>query len=360
MADSKLKVAFIGTGIMGAPIAGHILDAGYPLTVFNRTAEKAAGLIERGAVWADSPAAAAREADVVFTMVGYPTDVEEIYLAGDGLLASAKDGAYLIDLTTSAPELARDIAEAAEVSGKHAIDCPVTGGESGAVAGTLTAIAGATERDIEPVRALLETFTATICCFGGAGKGQAAKLANQVALAGSMVGMADALSFAQQNDLDLEAVRRMICSGTGMSGAMQQLAPKSLEGDYKPGFMVAHFLKDLGLALQVAEEKEIALPGADTAFTLYDMLEAIGGGRLGTQAVTLLYQEEAEAVAAGLDWSLYTQQAHEHGEGCGCGHEHGEDHECSCGHHHEDGHECGCGEGHGEGHECRCGHHHGE
>lgn len=260
MADSKLKVAFIGTGIMGAPIAGHILDAGYPLTVFNRTAEKAAGLIERGAVWADSPAAAAREADVVFTMVGYPTDVEEIYLAGDGLLASAKDGAYLIDLTTSAPELARDIAEAAEVSGKHAIDCPVTGGESGAVAGTLTAIVGATERDIEPVRALLETFTATICCFGGAGKGQAAKLANQVALAGSMVGMADALSFAQQNDLDLEAVRRMICSGTGMSGAMQQLAPKSLEGDYKPGFMVAHFLKDLGLALQVAEEKEIALP----------------------------------------------------------------------------------------------------
>lgn len=150
MATKKLNVAFIGTGIMGAPIAGHILDAGYPLTVFNRTKSKAEGLLAKGAVWADSPSAAAEGADVVFTMVGYPADVEEIYLSGTGLLACAKEGAYLIDLTTSAPELARDIAGAAEVCGKHAFDCPVTGGEGGAIAGTLTAIVGATERDIEP------------------------------------------------------------------------------------------------------------------------------------------------------------------------------------------------------------------
>ena len=155
MASKNLKIAFIGTGIMGAPIAGHIMDAGYELTVYNRTKEKAADLIERGAAWADSVAEAAKDADVVFTMVGFSTDVEEVYLAGEGLLASAKDGAYLIDLTTSAPELARDIAGAAEVCGKHAFDCPVTGGESGAIAGTLTAIIGATERDIEPVREVL-------------------------------------------------------------------------------------------------------------------------------------------------------------------------------------------------------------
>ena len=349
--SKKLKVAFIGTGIMGAPIAGHIMDAGYPLTVFNRTKAKAEGLIAKGATWADSPAEAAKDADVVFTMVGFPTDVEEIYLAGDGLLATAKDGAYLIDLTTSAPELARDIAGAAEVCGKHAFDCPVTGGEGGALAGTLTAIVGATERDIEPVRAVFETFTSKIFCFGGAGKGQAAKLSNQVA--SSMVGMADALSFAQQNDLDVEQVREMICSGTGSTGAMMALAPKALDGDYKPGFLVEHFLKDLGLALSVAEEKELALPGADTAFTLYDMLDAIGGGRMGTQAITLLYQEEADAVAAGLDWSLYTA-AHEHDEGCDCGcdHDHeGHGHECCCG---------GEGHGHGEGHECQCGHGHHE
>ncbi|OUP09499.1 NAD(P)-dependent oxidoreductase [Collinsella sp. An2] len=358
MADTKQRVAFIGTGIMGAPIAGHILDAGYPLTVYNRTKAKADGLVERGAVWAPSVADAAREADVIFTMVGFPEDVEEIYLAGDGLLSSSKPGAVLIDLTTSSPSLARDIAGAAQVEGRMAFDCPVTGGESGAIAGTLTAIAGATEHDIEPVRALLETFSSRICCFGGAGKGQAAKLANQVALAASMVGMADALSLAQQEGLDLEQTREMIMAGTGASGAMDTLAPKALVGDWKPGFMVQHFIKDLGLALQEAEEREIALPGADTAFALYDMLDAIGGGRLGTQAITLLYQEESEAVAAGLDWSLYTSQ-HEHDDECGCGHDHGDD-GCGCGHHHDHGddHECCHGHGHEDGdHECCHGHH---
>ena len=149
---NKLSVAFIGTGIMGAPIAGHILDAGYLVTVNNRTKSKAAALIEHGAVWADTPADAVANADVVFTMVGYPSEVEELYLAGDGLLACTKPGAVLIDLTTSSPELARDIAEAAQVSGRMAFDCPVTGGESGAIAGTLTAIVGATENDIAPVR----------------------------------------------------------------------------------------------------------------------------------------------------------------------------------------------------------------
>ena len=218
MAERKEKIAFIGTGIMGAPIAGHILDAGYPLTVYNRTKSKADDLVARGAVWAASPAEAVRDADVVFTMVGFPEEVEELYLAGDGLLTASKPGAVLIDLTTSAPSLARDIAGAAQVSDRMAFDCPVTGGEAGACAGTLTAIVGATERDIEPVRAILETFTSRICCFGGAGKGQAAKLANQVALASSMVGMADALSFAQQEGLDLADVA---CEEFPLSAALK-------------------------------------------------------------------------------------------------------------------------------------------
>ena len=364
MADTKQKIAFIGTGIMGAPIAGHIMDAGYDLTVFNRTKAKADPLVERGAHWADSPAAAAAEADVVFTMLGYPEDVEEVYLTTEGLLRTAKKGAFLIDLTTSSPQLARDIAESAQVMGKTAFDCPVTGGEAGAKAGSLTLIVGATEHDIEPVRSILETFGDKICCFGGAGKGQEAKLANQVALASSMVGMADAMAFAQQCGLDQEQVRDLICSGTGDSGAMRSLAPLSLVGDYKPGFMVKHFLKDLGLALQTAEDKEIALPGAETAFTLYDMLEAIGGAEMGTQGITLLYQEEADAVAAGLDWSLYTA-AHEHDDECGCGHDHDGEHECCHGHHHDDDHECchGHGHHHGEDHECCHGEghgHHGE
>ena len=215
---NKLSVAFIGTGIMGAPIAGHILDAGYPVTVNNRTKSKAAALIERGAAWADTPADAVANADVVFTMVGYPSEVEELYLAGDGLLACTKPGAVLIDLTTSSPELARDIAEAAQVSGRMAFDCPVTGGESGAIAGTLTAIVGATENDIASVRDILSTFAATICCFDGAGKGQAAKLANQVSLGACMVGMADAMAFAELSGLDLEKTRQMILGGTGKAG----------------------------------------------------------------------------------------------------------------------------------------------
>ncbi len=357
---NKLSVAFIGTGIMGAPIAGHILDAGYPVTVNNRTKSKAAALIERGAVWADTPADAVANADVVFTMVGYPSEVEELYLAGDGLLACTKPGAVLIDLTTSSPELARDIAEAAQVSGRMAFDCPVTGGESGAIAGTLTAIVGATENDIAPVCDILATFAANICCFDGAGKGQAAKLANQVSLGACMVGMADAMAFAELNGLDLEKTREMILGGTGKSGAMESLAPKALDGDYKPGFMVEHFIKDLRLALAYADDRELALPGADVAFTLYDMLDAIGGAKLGTQAITVLYKEEADAIAAGLDWSQYRPEEHgAHEEGCGCG-EHGEDHECGCGHHHGEDHECCGGHGHDDGHECCCGHHHGE
>ena len=339
--EKKPAVAFIGTGIMGAPIAGHILDAGYPLTVYNRTKARAAGLIGRGAAWADSAAEAVASADIVFTMVGYPKDVEELYLAGDdGIIAASKPGAWLIDLTTSSPELARDIAEAARAAGRRAFDCPVTGGEPGARAGSLTLICGATEEGITPVRDVLETFGEKVYCFGGPGSGQAAKLCNQVALAASMVGMADSLSLAQQCGLDQEKVREMICGGTGASGAMETLAPKSLDGDYKPGFMVEHFIKDLKLALQTAEDKEIALPGADTAFTLYDMLEAIGGAKLGTQAITLLYQEEGEAVAAGLDWSLY-HGASEPGEGRGgCG-----DPDCACGHGDDPDHACACGRG---------------
>lgn len=333
------SVAFIGTGIMGAPIAGHLLSAGYPLTVFNRTPSKAEGLLKAGARWADSVEECVEDADVVFTMVGYPTDVEETYLSGDGVIACSKPGAVLVDLTTSSPALAADIAQAAEASGRFAFDCPVTGGEAGAIAGTLTAIVGATEAQIAGVRPLLEAFTSKIFCFGEAGKGQSAKLANQVSLANSMVGMADALAFAQQSGLDVDMAREMILGGTGATGALASLAPKALDGDYKPAFKVAHFIKDLGLALQEAEDLELTLPGVETAYTLYDMLEAIGGADLGTQAITLLYQEEPEAVAAGLDWSLYRPGEHAAFADDDC--EDCDEDECCRGAHHASGECCG-------------------
>lgn len=298
------KVAFIGTGIMGAPIAGHIMDAGYDVTVYNRTRSKADGLLVRGAHWANSPAEAAKDADVVFTMVGYPTDVEDVYLAKDGLIRATRRGAYMIDLTTSAPQLARDIHDAAEVEDKHAFDCPVTGGDAGALAGTLTLIVGATETDVAPVLPILQTFSDKVFYMGGAGKGQTAKLCNQVSLASCMVGYADAMALAEQGGLDVAQMLEMVSSGMGGSVALSRLAPKSLEGDYRPGFLSEHLRKDIGLALQQAEDLDITLPGADTAFALYDTLCEIGGKRLGTQAITLLYADAADQTASGLDWSL--------------------------------------------------------
>ena len=312
------NVALIGTGIMGAAIGGHLMDAGYDLTVHNRTREKAEALLARGAHWADTPAEAAADADVVFTMVGYPTDVEDVYLATDGLIRAAKKGAWLIDLTTSSPQLARDIHDAAEVEDKHAY-------------GTLTLIIGAAEKDVAPVMPLLECFSSKRFFFDQPGGGQTAKLCNQVSLASCMVGYADALALAEQSGIDAEKVLEVMASGTGGSGASKSLAPKSLAGDYKPGFMAEHLRKDIALALQRSEDLDITLPGAETAFTLFDMLCQIGGARMGTQALTLLYQEEGTCAAAGLDWSLLEAGEEDEHECCGGhGHQHCEDHECHC------------------------------
>lgn len=321
------NIAFIGTGIMGAPIAGHLLDAGYHLSVHNRTREKADGLVARGATWADSVADAARDADVVFTMVGLPSDVEEVYLSSEGLLRATRKGTWLIDLTTSSPELARDIHAAAEIEDKHAFDCPVTGGEQGAQAGTLSLIAGITEREAEPVLPLLRTFSDNIYYFDKAGAGQAAKLCNQVALAGCMVGYAEALALAEQSGVDRREVVELMQHGMANSVAMQQLAPRSVEGDYRPGFISQHMLKDLGLAVSAAEDLDLSLPGTRNAFDLYDLLCEVGGARLGTQAVSLLYRDEDTCKAAGLDWSLLDQDEgdqhrHEGDEACH-GHCHG-------------------------------------
>ena len=335
------KIAFVGTGIMGANIAGHLMDAGYDLTVYNRTRAKAEDLLARGAHWAASPAEAAANADVVFTMVGYPSDVEDVYLSTDGLIRTAKKGAWLIDLTTSSPQLARDIHDAAAVEDKHAFHCPVTGGEQGAVHGTLTLIIGATQEQVAPVLPVLESLSARRSYFDQPGGGQTAKLCNQVSLASCMVGYADALALAEQSGIDAEKVLEVMASGTGGSGASRTLAPKSLAGDYKPGFLAEHLRKDIGLALQRSEDLDITLPGAETAFTLFDMLCQIGGSRMGTQALTLLYQEEATCVAAGPDWSLPDQDEDA-------------EHECHCGHDHGDGHECCGGHGHGDDHECHC------
>ena len=301
---TALKVAFIGTGIMGAPIAGHLLDAGYSLTVHNRTKKKAEGLLERGAMWAASPAEAARDADVVFTMVGYPSDVEDIYLSTDGLIRVTKRGAWLIDLTTSSPQLARDIHDAAEIEDKHAFDCPVTGGQQGAVDGSLILIAGISERDAEPVLPLLQTFSKSIQWFDAPGAGQIAKLCNQISLATCLAGASELLALVRQYGLSEHKVAQMVGGGMGGSVQLTNVATKAIDDDYAPGFMAQHLLKDLRLAIEAAEERDVTLPATETSLNLVDMLCQVGGGRLGTQALSLLYTDEETSTAAGLDWSL--------------------------------------------------------
>ena len=316
MSENIKKVAFLGTGIMGAPIAGHLMDAGFELTVYNRSVSKTDALVARGARLAQTPAEAVQGAQLVFTMLGYPTDVEEVYLGHGGILDAAEPGAWLVDLTTSSPTLAREIHEAAEVIGKHAIDVPVTGGQSGAEAGTLTLIVGATEEETAAIRPALEAFSNRIFYFGKAGNGQAAKLCNQISLASCMVGMADMLAFAEQFGLDVHRVVEMVSTGMGSSVALTGPGAKVLADDFDPGFMVEHFRKDLGLALEQADDMDMTLPGTETAYTLYDLVCELGGARLGTQAIALLYADEETGAAHGLDWSVIEdmeeERLHEH------------------------------------------------
>ena len=341
------KIAFIGTGIMGRPMAEHLIAAGYQLVVYNRTPEKAQPLVERGATLAATAQEACAQADLTITMVGYPEDVEELYLAKGGLVSVARKGSYLVDMTTSSPELAKDIHDLAEISGVHAFDAPVTGGEGGAEAATLSIFCGASDEEVEPVREVFKAMGSRVFVFGEAGKGQTAKLCNQVALAGSMLGMVEALSFAKQSGLDGGRMLDALLAGTAASVSMRTLGPRVLRGDYRPGFMVSHYVKDLNLVLSTAEDEELTLPATETAVQLYSMLEEIGGGRMGTQALSLVYADEETCAQAGLDWSVLNldeddveAEAVEAGEDacdCGCGHDHAHDHgECDCGCHDHD------------------------
>ena len=337
----KKRVAFIGCGIMGSAMATNLIKAGFALTVHNRTASKCAPLVEMGARLAATPAEAVADADVVITIVGYPEDVEELYLSKGGLVDASKQGAYLIDMTTSSPELARDIYEMAEVSGRHAFDAPVTGGPVGAANGTLTVFCGADENTVAPVRDVLDAMASKVYAFGAAGKGQMAKLANQTALAGCMVGLVEGLSFAKQGGLDQQMLLEALYGGMADSTALRQFGPKILGDDFKPGFMVEHYVKDLGLILQAAEDMELTLPGVETVNQMYNMLKELGGGRMGTQALDLVYEDEATCAAHGLDWSLLGQdEDDEDFEGA----DHGEDCTCGCGHDHGEGAACGCGD----------------
>ena len=308
---------------MGHSMAAHILEAGYPLIVYNRTRERAAGLIERGAQWADSPGEAASKAAVVISMVGYPKDVEEIYLAPGGIVERAGPGTLLIDMTTSSPALAQKIAERAGAVGISSLDAPVSGGDLGARNAALSIMVGGEEAAFNRALPLFRCIGKNIVLQGGPGAGQHCKMSNQIAISAGMLAVSEALVYGLRAGLDPQTMLKSIESGAAGSWTLSNLAPRMLKGDYKPGFFVKHFIKDMRIALNSADEMKLKLPGLEMSRQLYMILAAMsldeieeaaeaavalgrpgtvekavfdavlsgvaGGEDLGTQAIFLLY-----------------------------------------------------------------------
>lgn len=288
--SERPTVAFVGTGVMGAAMAGHLLNAGYPLVVFNRTAAKTQPLVERGARRASSAGEAAAVADVIITMVGYPYDVEEVYLGEGGIIERAPAGALLIDMTTSTPSLAKRIASAASARGLLALDAPVSGGDVGARNATLTIMAGGSVAAFERAVPLFEVMGKTSTHMGDAGAGQHTKMANQIGIAGTMLGLIEALEYAKAAGLDLERTHAALSGGGANSWSWGAYGPRILAGDFEPGFFVKHFVKDLRIAIDESRALGLALPGLELAERLYARLQDADGAELGTQGLWLLYE----------------------------------------------------------------------
>jgi len=285
----SLRIAFVGTGVMGSSMAGHLAKAGHTVTVHTRTRARADGLVAAGARWADSPAAAADGADVAISMVGYPADVAEVWRGPRGFLAVARPGQLLIDMTTSDPALARALAAEAAGKGAGALDAPVSGGDRGAREAALSIMVGGAPADFARAQPVLAAMGRTVVLQGGAGAGQLCKLTNQIAIASGMLAVCESLAFAKAAGLDPETVLTSISGGAAGSWGLSNLAPRVLRGDYAPGFYVRHFVKDLGLALAAARTLDLRLPGLELAARLYDQVVAAGDADLGTQALARLY-----------------------------------------------------------------------
>lgn len=291
LTPASTKIAFIGTGVMGKSMAGHLLKAGYTLNVYNRTQSKADDLVAAGAKWCDSPGDAAADAQVIITIVGFPQDVEAVYLGEGGIIERAPEGAYLIDMTTSSPDLARRIDAAARAKGLHAIDAPVSGGDLGAKEARLSIMVGGAPDDFDPVLPIFEVMGKTIVLQGPSGSGQHTKMANQVAIAAGMVAVSESLVYAKRAGLDPETVLKSIGGGAAASWSLSNLGTRMIAGDFEPGFYVKHFIKDMRIAIESADAMGLELPGLKLAKQLYDQLAANGGEDKGTQAIYTLIEQ---------------------------------------------------------------------
>ena len=290
--EQKPTVGFIGIGVMGRSMAGHLLDAGYSVHVYNRTQAKAKDLVDRGAQWQSSPGKVAAAADVIITIVGFPVDVESVYLGEDGVLAQARSGSLAIDMTTSCPNLASRIAQEAAAKGIEVLDAPVSGGDIGAREARLSIMVGGSVSGFERALPLFEIMGKNIVHQGPAGSGQHTKMCNQIAIASGMMAISEAMAYAKKSGLQPETVLKSIESGAAGSWSLTNLAPRVLKGDYAPGFFVKHFIKDMKIAIESAQAMGLDLPGLQLAKKLYDQLASKGCEDDGTQALFKLYEEQ--------------------------------------------------------------------
>ncbi len=287
---ATLSVGFIGLGIMGRSMAGHIQRAGHALHLYNRSRGGAEALVAAGATWHDSPGDVAAHSDIVITMVGFPADVEAVYLGSGGLVERATPGAVLVDMTTSSPELAQRIAAAAQARGVHALDAPVSGGEGGARDAKLSIMVGGSAEAFERAAPVLRLMGPSVVLQGGPGSGQHTKMCNQIVIASTMLGVCEGLAYAQRSGLDPQTVLSSITGGAAGSFLLANMGPRMLKDDFAAGFFTEHFIKDMGIALHEAERMKLDLPGLALARRLYNQLAAKGHGRDGTQVLFRHYQ----------------------------------------------------------------------
>lgn len=286
----KKTIGFIGTGVMGKSMAKHLLDAGHPLHVYNRTKHKAEELIKNGAVWEDTVASLAKNVDVVITIIGTPKDVEEVYFGPNGLIENVKRGGYLIDMTTSSPKLAQKIYEAAKEKGLHALDAPVSGGDVGAREAKLAIMVGGDEEAFNEMLPVFQVMGNNIRLLGGPGSGQHTKMVNQITIAPLMVGLCEALMYMKKAKLDPEQVLGAISTGAAGSWALDNYAPRILKGDLDPGFAIKHYIKDLKIAIESAQEMGLDTPGTKLALEMYEKLVAMGEGETGIHGLIKYYE----------------------------------------------------------------------
>lgn len=288
------KIGFIGIGVMGKSMAAHLMDAYGPILVYSRTKSKAEDLISRGAIWRDSVKEIAQEADLIFTIVGYPSDVESIYLSEDGLVKNAKEGTFFCDMTTTTPSLEMKIAEQAAKRGCKFFDAPVSGGDVGARNATLTIMLGGDKDSLDDIIPYLEKMGKSINYMGKAGMGQHTKMCNQIVISGTMIGVSEALVYGKKAGLDVPAMIDAIRPGAAGCWTLDNLAPRVVKNDFAPGFMIDHFIKDMKIALEESKAMNIELKGLALVEKLYEKLQEEGYGKDGTQALVKAVEATAK------------------------------------------------------------------